>query len=197
MPPPQKTPLLIGWRERIDLPEWDIRRLRAKIDTGARTSAIHVENIEYLNAAGDVIPPPPPPAPGSSPALSNGRSPAPTVPDDATRARFDVMLHRRNKKRCVTIEADLVRTSTVRSSHGRPRQRPVVETTFLLAGVERRIQISLVSRRHMLCRMLLGRTALDGDFTVDPAAKYLLTPPRARRQPSLPAPAPFAPKDTA
>ena len=41
-------PLVLGWREYIDLPEWGVTRLRAKIDTGARTSAIHVENLEEL-----------------------------------------------------------------------------------------------------------------------------------------------------
>jgi hypothetical protein len=109
----------------------------------------------------------------------------------------------------VTIEADLVRTSTVRSSHGRRQQRPVVETVFRLAGIERRIQISLVSRRYMLCRMLLGRTALNGDFTVDPAAKYLLTrrpvvvqasclpPPPPTPSPSPPPPPSAPAKDPA
>lgn len=42
------APLVIGWREYIDLPEWGVMRIRAKIDTGARTSAIHVEDLEEL-----------------------------------------------------------------------------------------------------------------------------------------------------
>ena len=41
-------PVLIGWTEFVDLPDWGVKRLRAKIDTGARTSALHVENIEEL-----------------------------------------------------------------------------------------------------------------------------------------------------
>ena len=43
-----KEPVLIGWTEMIDLPDWGVRNLRAKVDTGARTSALHVENIEEL-----------------------------------------------------------------------------------------------------------------------------------------------------
>ena len=43
-----REPVLIGWTELVDLPEWGIRRLRAKVDTGARTSALHVQNIEEL-----------------------------------------------------------------------------------------------------------------------------------------------------
>lgn len=44
----RRDPVVIGWAELVDLPEWGVRRLRAKIDTGARTSALHVENIEEL-----------------------------------------------------------------------------------------------------------------------------------------------------
>ncbi|MFT5042352.1 MAG: hypothetical protein ACI8TX_003337 [Hyphomicrobiaceae bacterium] len=43
-----KEPVVIGWTEFIDLPEWGVSRLRAKVDTGARSSAIHVENLEEL-----------------------------------------------------------------------------------------------------------------------------------------------------
>ncbi len=41
-------PVLIGWTENVDLPEWNVKRLRAKVDTGARSSALHVENIVEL-----------------------------------------------------------------------------------------------------------------------------------------------------
>lgn len=44
----RETPLVIGWNEYVDLPEWGVRGLRAKVDTGARNSALHVENIEEL-----------------------------------------------------------------------------------------------------------------------------------------------------
>lgn len=48
MSPPLREPIVIGWTELVDLPEWGVKRLRAKVDTGARTSALHVENIEEL-----------------------------------------------------------------------------------------------------------------------------------------------------
>jgi len=44
----RREPVLIGWTEMVELPEWGVKAIRAKIDTGARTSALHVENIEEL-----------------------------------------------------------------------------------------------------------------------------------------------------
>lgn len=41
-------PVLIGWNEYVDLPDWGVRGLRAKVDTGARSSALHVEHIREL-----------------------------------------------------------------------------------------------------------------------------------------------------
>ncbi len=171
MPAQEQSGLtLIGWRERVTLPEWGIGPLRAKIDTGARTSAIHVENIEYLDDAGSVV--------GETGAGAGAARP---VPPEARRVRFDVMLHRRNEDRRMTIEAELVRAASVRPSHGTAQQRPVVQTLLRLGGLERRIELSLVSRRGMLCRMLLGRRALEG-LAIDPGAKYVLTGRRSRNR---------------
>lgn len=46
---PKEAPLVVGWAEYVDIPEWNVRRLRAKMDTGARTSALHVENIQEIS----------------------------------------------------------------------------------------------------------------------------------------------------
>ena len=137
----QGEPIVIGWREKIDLPEWGLKRVRAKTDTGARTSAIDVADIEEL---------------------------------DDDQIRFRVVYHHAPERVTRWIYARAIRKSTVKPSHGEPQQRYVCETLIHIGKVERRIEISLVSRKGMLCRMLLGRTALDG-LLVDAASKYVLT----------------------
>jgi len=133
----------IGWRERVNLPEWGVFGLAAKIDTGARTSAIHVENIEL--------------------AGENG-------------IKFDVILSRKQMHRRVSVTTDWVRRARIRSSSGEVQERYVVSTLLVLGGIEKRIELSLVSRQKMLCRMLLGRSALGDDFSIDAGEKYLTTP---------------------
>jgi len=140
----------VGWRERVALPEWGIPRLRAKIDTGARTSAIHVAQIEELD---------------------NGH------------IRFEVVIRERPEHKTVWVDAvPVVRESTVKPSSGKRQQRPVVSTTMVLGGVEREVELSLVCRKGMLCRMLVGRTALDGAFVVDPSGKYLTSKPNKTKK---------------
>jgi hypothetical protein len=143
---PDKT--VIGWREFIALPEWGIESIRAKIDTGARTSALHVEDLELL-------------------------------PDGLV--RFEVVPGGKLVGG-IRVEAELIRVSRVRPSTGELQRRYVVSTTMRLGAVEKQIQLSLVSRKRMLCRMLVGRRALENDFIVDPSAKYLLRHRRRRRR---------------
>ncbi len=139
---------IVGWRERVALPDWGVRSIRAKIDTGARTSAIDVAQIEELEGG---------------------------------RIRFEVVTRLTPERRTRWVEATPVRTSSVKPSHGELQQRYVCVTRVEFGGIERDIEISLVCRRAMLCRMLLGRTALEGAVLVDPSKKYVLTSPRKRR----------------
>ena len=132
---------LIGWNEFVDLPDWGVKRMRAKVDTGARNSALHVDRIEEL---------------------------------PRERVRFEVVLHRRKRDRRVPVEARIVRRARVRSSTGKLESRIFVATRMQLGPVEREIEISLVSREKMIFRMLLGRSALEGAFTIDPARRHLL-----------------------
>ena len=149
--PEHKT--TVGWREMVDLPEWGVRRIRAKIDTGARTSAIHVAEIEELPQG---------------------------------RIRFEVVVRERPARKTVWVEADAVRESTVKPSSGQRQNRPVVRTTMRIDTVEHPIELSLVCRKGMLCRMLVGRTALGDDILVDPSQRYLRTRPPGRKRPATP-----------
>lgn len=158
---PNREPVVVGWRERIDLPRWGIRNLKAKIDTGARTSALHVRAIEPLEndrIRFEVV----------------VREPRPGEPASTRLTRW--------------IEADLVREALVKPSSGKVDARPVVETTLRLGRQSRRIELTLVCRKGMLCRMLVGRTALAGRNHVDPDLRYVFGNRRARLT-ELPPPA--------
>lgn len=137
---------MIGRREVVAFPDWGVR-LRAKVDTGARTSALDVDEVVLL--------------PGG-------------------RVRFAVVL-RRDRSRRLQVEERVSRIARVRPSSGVSQRRYFVETTIRLGRLEKRVEVSLVPRRGMLCRMLLGRTALAGDFLVDPDAAYRLGRLRPRK----------------
>ena len=133
--------MTIGWREWAEFPGWGFR-VKAKADTGARSSAIDCAEITEL-------------------------------PGD--RVRFTVRLDRKEKK-LITLEENIVARKKVRSSTGRPTSRIFVETQLRLAGIEKRVIVSLVCRKTMIHRLLLGREALAKDFVVDPAVDHWATP---------------------
>lgn len=93
------------------------------------------------------------------------------------RVRFTIRLDRKETK-LITLEGDIVARKRVRSSTGHPTNRIFVGTTMVLAGVEKRIVVSLVSRKRMIHRMLLGREALGGDFLVNSSVDHWATPKR-------------------
>lgn len=132
--------LVIGWQEYVALPDWNIPYIRAKADTGARSSAVDVLALEEL--------------PGG-------------------RVRFDVALSRSNREKLVRVEADVTRRTRVRSAHGTTQHRLFVETDIRVGPVEKTIELGLVCRKKMICRMLLGRTALSGSFLVDSDTRFL------------------------
>lgn len=143
-----KPPVIIGWRERVDLPDWGIRRLKAKIDTGARTSAIDVAQIVHN--------------------------------DDGT-IRFEIVTRLEPVRETKWVTATPVRTSVVKPSHGEPQERPVCLTRIRIGDREHEVELGLVCRRKMRCRMLIGRTVLEGNYLVDSSAKNVLTGKKAGR----------------
>ncbi len=102
------------------------------------------------------------------------------------RVRFDIALSRNNREKTITVEAPIVRHTRVRSSHGHTTQRLVVHAPLRVGTVDITIEVTLVSRKRMICRMLLGRTALADTFLVDSGRRFVLSdPPRRRRKPKV------------
>jgi hypothetical protein len=143
--PSAPTPLLIGWKERLDFPEWGLRRVRVKVDTGACTSALGASRCELLDAPG------------------GGRV-----------ARLHLALNRRRPDRLAVVETPVLRTVWVSNSGGVREERPVVEAEVRLGPVRKRIRLTVTRREGMRFPMLLGREALAGCFLVDVSRKYLL-----------------------
>jgi hypothetical protein len=137
-------PVLIGWKEYADLPEWNLRRVKLKVDTGARTSVLDVAGYEVVPVEGGLV------------------------------ARLRLARSRKHPERLTVIEVPVLRTVVVRNSGGLSEQRPLFETTIRLGPVLKRIRLTVTNRAGMRFRMLLGRLALAEDFLVDVSQKYLL-----------------------
>lgn len=135
----------IGWKEYVCLPELGVEHLKAKVDTGARTSALHVENLREVESSED-----------GSGLLA-----------------FDIPLDRTGDRR-VSSRARYLRWIQVTDSGGHGEERPVIETTLVLGPVRKTILLTLTARRGMLFRMLLGRKTLEDTFLIDAGCKYLL-----------------------
>jgi predicted deacylase len=137
----------VGWVEHVALPRLEIGRLKAKIDTGARTSALHVIRMRTIDTAG---------GPNGRPILEI------TVPGG------------RRGERPHVVRATVRGFAMVRDTSGRTERRPVIETALKLGPFERRITVTLTDRGDMLFPMLVGRTALGPGVVVDPSRRYLL-----------------------
>jgi hypothetical protein len=148
--PADKT--MIGWREWVALPQLGITDIKAKIDTGARTSALHAWDIEHFERGG------------------------------VRMVRFKVHPIQRDTERTVLTEAALIEHRHVRSSSGDASHRPVIMTQIQLMGRLFEIELTLTNRDTMGFRMLLGRQALRERFTVDPGRSYLAGKRRVKKK---------------
>ncbi len=135
--------ICLGWREWVSLPTWKINKIKAKLDTGARTSALHAEDVEIYKL--------------------RGRS----------RVRFRVFPFQKNKKKSRRISAELVELRKVRSSDGFVSERPVVSTDLCIGEEVWPVEITLVNRDIMGFRMLIGRGALKHRIVIDPGRSFL------------------------
>jgi ribosomal protein S6--L-glutamate ligase len=135
---------IIGRKEYVSFPEWGGVRIRAKIDTGAYSSALDVQSYEVEGAE----------SAGGTVVLH--------------------MVVRRSPERIITVRAPLLRMVFVTSSSGVRECRPLIETTIHLGTLPRTIRLTVTNRASLRSRMLLGRQALAGAFLVDVSRKYLL-----------------------
>ncbi len=134
---------IIGWKEWIALPDLGIPAVKAKIDTGARTSAMHIFNLEEFEADG-------------RPMVRFGIHPL--------QRRIDI------ERFC---EAPLLERRRVKDSGGHIEKRYVIRTTAVMGAVSWSIDITLTNRDPMLFRMLLGRKAVENRFLINPDRSYL------------------------
>jgi hypothetical protein len=150
----------IGWREWVALPDLGVTRIKAKIDTGARSSALHAFDLEHFRRRGhDMV-------------------------------RFAIHTLQRSSKRVIVAEAEMLDERIVRSSNGVNALRPVILTRVELLGESWPIELTLASRDEMGFRMLLGRQAVRGRFLIDPGRSYLAgRPPRKVKPSPVPEPA--------
>jgi hypothetical protein len=142
--PIKKLPV-IGWREWVQLPDLGIDKIKTKVDTGARTSALHAFALRTFE--------------------ENGK----------TRIRFDIHPMQHNTDKIITCVADVIDRRVVTDSGGHSEERYVIETPITIAGQTWLIEITLTERENMLFRMLLGRRALRKRFVVNPARSFVLT----------------------
>ncbi len=154
--------MVLGWEEWIALPGLGLPAIKAKIDTGAKTSALHAEAIDAFELGGEA------------------------------HVRFIIRPVPRRPEITVACNAPLVDRRSITSSNGIPEDRFVIATTLAIDGQAWPIEVSLSDRRDMNYRMLLGRQALQaGGALIDPGASFLqpklsfrLYGPAARSRPA-------------
>jgi hypothetical protein len=133
---------VMGWREWISLPELGVTRIKAKVDTGARSSSLHAFDVELFTRRGRRM------------------------------VRFEVHPLQRSTRPRVVAEVELHDMRTVRSSSGHETLRPVIVTPVEFAGGSWDVELTLANRDTMGFRMLLGRQAVRGRLLVDPGRSF-------------------------
>jgi hypothetical protein len=136
--------LTIGWREWISLPDLDLPKIKAKIDTGARTSCLHAFSVVPFEKEGKEW------------------------------VRFGIHPYQDDTETEVFSEAAVIDKRIVSDSGGHKEERYVIATNIMLADQRWLIEITLTNRDTMLFRMLLGRTAMENRLVVNPGESFLL-----------------------
>ena len=146
--------LIIGWREWLSLPDLGVPRIKAKIDTGARSSSLHAYDIEQFQREGCSL------------------------------VRFKVHPMQRQEQMEVSCVAEVHDIRSVRSSSGEATDRIVIQTTASWLDQEWTIDLTLADRSQMGFRMLVGREAMRERMLVDPGRSYFGGRPKRRKKPN-------------
>lgn len=134
----------IGWREWCVLPDLGLPAIKAKVDTGARTSCLHAFQID------------------------------PYLKDNKQWVRFGIHPNQNDNETEIYCDAEVIDEREVRDSGGHKEKRYVISTYLELCEQQWPIELTLTNRDSMLFRMLLGRTAMSGKLIVDPQQSFLL-----------------------
>ena len=134
--------MIVGWREWVALPELGIEKIKAKIDTGARTSALHAFHIETFQK------------------------------DAKEHVRFKLHPFRHHKEIIKICTAEIIDKRMVKDSGGHAELRYVIRTSLVLGSQQWSIEITLTDRESMYFRMLLGRSAMINRVMVSPENSY-------------------------
>ena len=146
---------VIGWREWLSLPDIGIEHIKVKVDTGARTSALHAFFVE--------------------PFIKHGKE----------WVRFGIHPVQQNSSHVVECEMPVKDRRVVSDSGGHREERYIIETTLQMGEYSWIAELTLTDRDSMRFRMLLGRTALEDRFLVNPVASYNVgKKPRKKKKPA-------------
>jgi hypothetical protein len=133
---------IIGWREWLTLGDLKIQKIKAKIDTGARTSSLHAIDLEFYKRNGNEF------------------------------VKFKVQSDQGKISKVVNCRAKVLEYRKIKSSNGQTEIRPVILTSVEVLGEKWPIEVTLTNRHEMGFRMLLGRASIKGKFLVDTGKSY-------------------------
>lgn len=138
-----KVYIILGWREWFQLPELKVEKIKVKIDSGAKTSALHVSEIRYLTK------------------------------NKKRHVRFTIHPLQKNTRKTIRATALLVEHRKIKSSNGAITRRPVIKTKLKLGEHSWPIELTLINRDEMGFRMLLGRSGVPERFVINPHRSYI------------------------
>lgn len=138
-----KEKTVLGWREWVSLPQLGIHRMKAKVDTGSRTCALHAFEVEEFEFDGKAF------------------------------VRFKVNPSQKNEDRIVECVSEVLEKRYVRDSSGHREARWVIETNIHIGDHVWPAEITLTARANMMFRMFLGRSAFAGRAVIDPEQSFL------------------------